>query len=76
MTKKDYIKVAQMYKRQLDVINHELATDDNQKSLDFTSGKLFQWRVSVESMARIFTDDNMRFNRNTFYNACGYVNHA
>lgn len=62
MTKKDYIKFAQMLKREQPATLY---------SIDESDVTTVTWQCIVESTADIFAEDNPRFDRERFLRACG-----
>lgn len=57
MTRKDYEKIAQVMS---EVLNEHLAEP-------------YQWMGTVNALADMLKQDNPRFDKHTFRNACGWV---
>lgn len=61
MTRKDYIKLADSFVNCKPSINHE-----------YYGLLLAQWRACIQSIAYVLQADNSNFDRNRFFDACGY----
>lgn len=65
MTKKDYIKIAQVLKES----KPDTMYYDRENDYQFAR---FEWKNICERMADMLADDNPLFNRVKFLKACGY----
>ena len=66
MTRRDYIKFADMFLR---------AKPDEYYAKAAMYACTIAWSNMVRKTADIFADDNPNFNRAKFYEACGYETH-
>ena len=66
MTKKDYIRIASIFKSE-----HDIYT--NQPDNDIRHGKMLMWRTLVNSFVDSLYEDNPRFDSDKFYSACGVL---
>lgn len=67
MTQKDYVQLAAAFK----VTRPDMMYALGERGHDERAAQMTQWQADMEMVADVLAADNPRFNRVTFYNACG-----
>ncbi len=80
MTKKDYMKFADFFRGQLEIANNatSLVADEQKEKADllveFMQASVVEFlQASVKDFAILLKEDNERFDRQRFLNACGIL---
>lgn len=71
MTKKDYIKFAAMLNTHIDNTQKSIGLSTTHDVLEYHTARLTEVEAIVRDVADIFQDDNPRFDRDRFLQACG-----